>query len=119
MVQWTNALAAGRQSPTPPPDAPGPFSLSEPGRVRTILTGSGFRDVALEAVHEPIWFGDSAAEAYRFMAGMGFSQFLLPDLDDAAGARALDALRAVIVDHDGGDGVCFPSAAWLITAHRL
>lgn len=32
------ALAAGRDRPTPPPDAPGPFAFSDPDRVRTVHT---------------------------------------------------------------------------------
>ena len=47
--------AALQYLPTPPlpgPDAPGPFSFADPGRVRTILAGAGFRDVAFEDVRE-------------------------------------------------------------------
>jgi SAM-dependent methyltransferase len=118
VVEWMRALAAGRPLPIPPPDAPGPFSLSDPDRVRTILSSAQFGDIAVDAVEEPIWFGAQAEDAYRFMAGMGFSQFLLRDLDDSTRAGALDALRAVIADHERGDGVTFPSAAWLVTALR-
>src|SRR5262249_39768708 len=89
LVEWTNALAAARPFPPPPADAPGPFPLSKPHRVRTPLTSPGFGDVTLEAFHEPIWFGDHADDAYRFVTGMGFSQFLLRDLDDAARTEAL------------------------------
>ena len=47
----SGALAAGRDLPAPPPDAPGPFALSDPDRVRSILTAAGFTDIELEASH--------------------------------------------------------------------
>ena len=40
------------------------------------------------------------------------------DLDDAQRVRALEALRATMVEHDTGDGVHFGSGAWLISARR-
>ena len=43
------ALAAGRELPAPPPDAPGPFSLSDPDRVRGLLTSAGYVDVRASA----------------------------------------------------------------------
>jgi SAM-dependent methyltransferase len=118
VVQWMSALAAGRQLPSPPPGAPGPFSLSDPHHAREVLSSAGFADVVVEAVEEPIWFGETAGDAYRFMAGMGFSQFLLRDLDEVTRAAALESLRAVIADHDSDHGVRFTSAAWLVTAVR-
>jgi len=44
---FRTALAVGRWLPTPPQDAPGPFSLSDPDRVRGLLTSAGFADVRL------------------------------------------------------------------------
>src|SRR5437764_8559954 len=46
------ALAAGRDLPAPPQDAPGPFSLSDPDRVRAILGTAGFTGVELQARSE-------------------------------------------------------------------
>jgi SAM-dependent methyltransferase len=43
------ALAGGRELPTPPPGAPGPASLSDPDRVRRLLTSTGFVEVRLRA----------------------------------------------------------------------
>ena len=47
----SGALAAGRDLPAPPPDAPGPFALSEPDRVRSILAGPGSPTSELEGGH--------------------------------------------------------------------
>jgi SAM-dependent methyltransferase len=112
------ALAAGRDLPAPPPDAPGPFSLADPDRARRILSAAGFADIAVDGVEEPVYFGSTADEAYRFVRSLGFTEFLLRDLDDDARAQALTALRATIDAHETPDGVLYPSAAWIITARR-
>ena len=110
------ALAAGRSLPAPPPDAPGPFSLSDPDRVRAVLTAAGFSDVELAAQSEPMWFGEDADDAHRFIVGL--LGWMLQGLDDTGRARALDDLRRTLVDHDTDEGVLFQSAAWTIEAVR-
>jgi SAM-dependent methyltransferase len=115
---FSAALAAGRERPAPPPDAPGPFSLSDPARVRSILSAAGLVDVALEGVEEHMYFGSDAGEAYRFVCGLGFTDFMLRDLDDGARAAALDELHATIDAHATVDGVLYPSATWVVTATR-
>jgi SAM-dependent methyltransferase len=112
------ALAAGRDLPTPPVGAPGPFSLAEADHVRGILSDAGWFAVAVEGVEEPMWFGESADTAYRFIRGLGFTEFLLQGLDEDARARALADLRATVEGRATATGVLFPSAAWLVTATR-
>jgi SAM-dependent methyltransferase len=118
VIEWTAALAAGRNLPAPPPDAPGPFSLADPERARTLLTAAGYAAVDIHGVTEPIYFGPDAARAHDFMAGMGYSQYLLRDLDDSARSRALTDLRASVETHHTDHGVLYPSAAWIIAARR-
>lgn len=115
---FAQALAAGRSLPQPPPGAPGPFSLADPDRVRTILGQASFTDVSLEAVGEPMYFGADAEDSFGFVSQMGFARGLLQDLDDAGREQALASLRATIAAHDTGEGVLFDSAAWLVTARR-
>lgn len=112
------ALAAGRTLPEPPPDAPGPFSLADPTRTRSILEAAGFVDVGFDGRHEPMWFGVDADDAERFLHALGLVRFLLADLDDDARARALADLRRSVEAHEGPDGVCYPSATWIVTAAR-
>jgi hypothetical protein len=111
-------LAAGRALPTPPPDAPGPFSLSDPDRASSILSAAGFTDIAFDGVARPMWFGQSPDDAYRFVRNFGFTQFLLGGLDDDTRTAALDDLRANIGAHHTDDGVLYPSATWIISARR-
>lgn len=112
------ALAAGRDLPRPPPDAPGPFSYADPARSRAVLAAAGFVDVALEGVEAPMWFGPTAEAAYRFLSTMGLSRFLLRDLGPEARERALASLRAGIDAHVADEGVVYPSAMWIVSARR-
>jgi SAM-dependent methyltransferase len=112
----SGALAAGRDLPAPAPDAPGPFALSEPDRVRSILTAAGFTGIELEAVTAGMWFGNNADDAQRFV--LGLMGWMLQGLDDPGRRRAVDALRATMVAHETADGVVFGSAAWTIRATR-
>jgi SAM-dependent methyltransferase len=114
--ELSGALAAGRDLPAPPPGAPGPFALADPGRVRTLLASAGFCDVTLDALHEPMWFGSDPDDAHRFV--LGLMGWMLDGLDDTARKRALDALRATVTAHAGSDGITFASGAWLIRAVR-
>jgi SAM-dependent methyltransferase len=113
------AVAAGRDLPSPPPDAPGPFSLARPDRVRELLTAAGYTDVRMDGVDEPMFFGATADDAYRFVRGLGVIEFLLRDLDATRRAEAAVALRATIEAHETADGVLYPSAAWIIRACRF
>jgi SAM-dependent methyltransferase len=110
------ALAAGRDRPAPPPDAPGPFSLSDPARVRTVLSLAGFADVEVEGTAAGMWFGADAADATAFV--LGLMGWMLDGLDGAGRTRATDALRATMAAHETGDGVVFGSAAWTIRARN-
>jgi SAM-dependent methyltransferase len=110
------ALAAGRDLPTPPPGAPGPFSWADPDVARHILQRAGFSDIDLADVADDFVIGADPEDAFAFVRGMGITRSLLADLDDATAARALDDLRAALADHHAASGVVFPSAAWLVTA---
>lgn len=110
------ALAAGRDLPGPPAGAPGPFSLADPARTRTLLASAGFSGVTLDALSEPMWFGSDPGDARRFV--LGLMGWMLDGLDDTGRNRALGALGATLTAHAGRDGVTFASGAWLIRAAR-
>jgi SAM-dependent methyltransferase len=116
MTEILGALTAGRPLPVPPPGAPGPFSLADPARIREVLTVTGHRQVEVEGLAEPEWWGADADDALTFV--LGLAGWLLEGLDDAARERAVADLRRRIEAHAGPDGVEFGSAAWLVTARR-
>ncbi|MDQ4010510.1 MAG: methyltransferase domain-containing protein [Actinomycetota bacterium] len=110
------ALAAGRELPTPPSDAPGPFALSDPDRVRSLLTSAGFSDVHLQGLSEAMYFGPDPDDAFRFISGQHAG--MVRDLDPDTRALALANLRASLADHHTERGMLYDSAAWLIRARR-
>lgn len=110
------AMAAGRDLPLPPPEAPGPFALSDTARVRRLLTTVGFTEPEFEDLRAPMHFGPTARDAHQFIVGL--TGWMLEGLDDAGRRRALDALYASLVEHESSEGVEYGSAMWLITATR-
>jgi SAM-dependent methyltransferase len=116
MRELGGALAAGRDLPAPSADAPGPFSLADPGRVRHILGAAGFVDVTLEEVRAPMWWGADPGDAQRFV--LGLMGWMLDGLDDRGRALALEGLRRTLENHRGSGGVELDSAAWIIRARR-
>ena len=111
----SGALSAGRDLPAPPPDA-GPFALSDPDRVRSLLTEAGFTGIRLDAMSAGLWFGNDADDAHQF--ALGLLAWMLEGLDAAGRTRAIDALHATMAAHTTPDGVVFESAAWIVEATR-
>ena len=84
LMSLRGALAVGRELPMPPPDAPTPFALADPERVRTILESAGFQRVDLEPIDEPIDLGADASDALAFAKTMGIVEGLTHGLDAQA-----------------------------------
>ncbi|MEO6713359.1 MAG: methyltransferase domain-containing protein [Mycobacteriales bacterium] len=116
VVAVRTALAAGRELPTPPADAPGPFAFARRERAQDVLGRAGFVDVRFDDVAEPLTFGRDADDAFSFMSTFGMTSGLTADLDEATRTTALDALRRTVQEHETEDGVRFAGSAWLITA---
>jgi SAM-dependent methyltransferase len=108
------ALTGGRGLPAPPPEAPSPFALADPGRITALLTGAGFGRPRVEGLREPMWFGPDAEDAHAFL--LGLSGWMMDGLDDASRRRAGEDLLAALAAHEAEDGVWLPSATWLVTA---
>ena len=116
LTEFRAALAVGRDLPTPPPEAPSPFALADPDRVRAILGSAGFSDVSFESLHEPMSFGPDPDDAFEFVCGV--TGWMLEGLDAAGRHAALAALRATIVEHAGDNGVTYPGATWIVRARK-
>ncbi len=111
-------LACGRELPSPPVGAPGPFGLADPDQVAALLLEVGFVDVEVTDLRERFWAGADADDAFAFVSDTGPARGLLQGLGPDDRARALEALWAELVAHDTGAGVYLDSAAWLVTAHQ-
>lgn len=112
------ALAMGRELPSPPPVGPHPFSMADTARDREILTRAGFTSVEFEPVDEPLFWGSDADDAFGFVRTLGIVHGLLHGVDEADQRRALENVRDLLAEHETDDGVVFGSSAWLITARR-
>jgi hypothetical protein len=116
IVEITTAFAAGRERPAPPTDAPGPFSLADPQRIRTILFSAGFGEPQVEPLTGPFYLGTDAQDALEYV--LGLAGWMLEGLDDTDRVRALNNLRATLARHASASGVLYDSAAWLISARK-
>lgn len=115
-LTFATRLTAGRPLPAPPPEAPSPFSLSDPERVQRLLEGTGWSDVSLEDLALPMYFGADAVEATSFVAGL--LGWMLDGLEPERRGVALDDLASAMRAHEMAEGVAYRSAAWLVTARR-
>ena len=111
-----DALAAGRQLPEPPRDAPGPFAFADRDRVREILEAADFRDVQFQDVNEPVDLGSDVDAAYAFVSDLGFTRGLLNDLDELTAKQALTNLKEELSRHATPEGVLLGASSWLVTA---
>lgn len=116
----TAPMAAALAHITPPPaapadpHAPGPFAFADDGRVRGILAGAGFGDIAIVPHDEPIG-GNDLETTLALTLKVGPLGALLrenPDQRDAA----VGAVRDLLSRHNGPGGVKLDSATWIVTA---
>jgi len=108
----------------PDPEAPGPFSFGDPGRVARILTAAGFTDIAIAPFDASTPFGegetrDAAIEDAVKMAieGGPLSRALAGQPDDIR-ARASAAVRAAFAGLPGERSVMIDGAAWIVMARN-
>jgi SAM-dependent methyltransferase len=112
------ALAMGRDVPTIVDDVPGAFGLADPDRLRHILHAGGYSQVELDDLAVPFWFGPDVETATGLAGEIGVVAGALEGLDDDGRARAFDALRTALAEHETADGVALDTRAWLIRATR-
>ena len=112
------ALSVGRQLPTPPVDAPGPFGLASEEHIAHTLTDAGFDDIVITDVREGLWLGADADDAFDYASTLGMARGLLSGLEPEQAQAALDALHKTLQAHEGPEGVRMPSAAWCTSARK-
>lgn len=118
---WMQELAAAvapftRTPARPDPEAPGPFSFSDPGRVGRILADAGFDAPAFIPFDCEMDMGSSVDAAVAEYTQHGSIAALLKGLDDQTRTRAVAAVHAVLATHLTEIGVRMGSAAWIVQA---
>jgi SAM-dependent methyltransferase len=106
----------GPSVPAPPYEGPGPFSLSDPDRVRRVLADAGYGDVTLDAIGGPMLVGTDVADSAGYLAGNQVVHAMLDGQGPDAVERALTAVRDALAGHAGPHGVVLSGKAWLVTA---
>lgn len=108
----------------PGPEAPGPFSFGDRGRVSRILTAAGFTDIVITPFDAAVPFGGGATrdaavdDAVKMTLEVGPLSRALADQPDDIRARASAAVRAVFAALPGGRSVMLDGAAWIVMARN-
>ncbi|MEZ5959843.1 MAG: class I SAM-dependent methyltransferase [Hyphomonadaceae bacterium] len=113
------ALKSILKEPVTPadPDAPGPFRLQDPDKIKTITAAAGWRDVSIQPWNGDVLVGGGggAEAAAAFLLRIGPCARAIADqqLDPALAAKLLsDFLR----QHETASGVPLPAACWIVRA---
>jgi SAM-dependent methyltransferase len=114
-------MAAARHIQLPPPPAPGtpgPLSLADPERVRSLLAASGFQDINFAAYETAVSLGGatSVEEAVDFALAIGPTAMLLRDADPSVRTRVAQAIREALTPYVTPNGLSLHGAAWIIRA---
>jgi len=108
----------------PNPEAPGPFSFGDQGRVRRILAEAGFSDIAIAPFDAPVPLGGGETreaaidDAVKMALEVGPLSRVLAGQPDDIRARASAAVRAAYAGLPGERSVMSGGAAWIVTARN-
>jgi SAM-dependent methyltransferase len=115
MILPMAAAAPHLPPPVPPtPGAPGPFAFADADRVRGILAGAGFHDIALEP-QDMAAGGNSLEGALDLALRVGPLGAQLRERPEARPAVIAD-VRAALASHLRDGRVFLPSATWIVSA---
>jgi len=118
LVALRAALAVGRDIPSPPPGAPGPFGLADTEAAAAMLTEAGYESIAFVPIEARMQLGRDAEDAWEYQRGMGLYRGLTEGLGETDKAQAIANVKQLISDHTTAAGVMVESASWSITAIR-
>ncbi len=103
----------------PAPDEPGPFSLADPERVSSVLTGAGFEHIAVELIEGArLVTSASAADDVQTLLEVGPLGEAYQAADDNTRQQAVDSVIAALAPYLEEDGWRLPGAALQVTARR-
>jgi len=110
-------LVAQGHLPPPDPEAPGPFAMADPGRIRELVVGAGFAEAEIEEVPFRWSFTDRDAYWHYLTQTSASSAPILralpPEAQDAIRERVHEAARPF----HSGEGYDFPALCLNAAAH--
>jgi SAM-dependent methyltransferase len=100
------------------PDRPGPFSLSDPERLRGLLSGTGFDSVEVAPLDRPMQIGGAMtlAEAIDYSRQLGPAARAMADAPDTLRSALDAALESALAPFATERGVWMDAAALVVTA---
>lgn len=99
------------------PHAPGPFSLADADRIRSLVGAAGFATIEVASSQRPVVLGDGSLEsAVEFMYRLNPATAGLDDTDPELAATLRDAVGKALEPHFGPNGVETDSATWIVHA---
>ena len=106
--------------PAPSIDDPGPFSLSEPSRITTLLGAAGFSHIAVESVKIPFVLGADIDEALSFLMHLAPSGGAInnAEADTPTRQRIGADMATMLQSHCSEEGVSMKAEALLVTASQ-
>ena len=100
----------------PEPDAPGPFRLADPERLRALVVGAGFGEPELEPVAISMRYA-SLDEYWEVTKDLSMSfRDALARLSDADAAELRSRVEVAFAPHMGPAGLAIPGRAWVVAA---
>ncbi|KAG8154271.1 methyltransferase domain-containing protein [Burkholderia catarinensis] len=96
------------------PGAPGQFAFGDRQRIASVLSDSGWAELAIEPVDVACALPEPALDDY--ISRLGPVGLALLETDDATRRRVVDTMRAAFERYVHGADVCFDAACWLVTA---
>ncbi|RKU04579.1 SAM-dependent methyltransferase [Burkholderia sp. Nafp2/4-1b] len=100
--------------PARQPGAPGQFAFGDRQRIASVLSDSGWADVAIEPIDIACALPAAALDDY--IARLGPVGLALRQVDDVTRRRVIETVRAAFERYVDGADVRFDAACWLVTA---
>jgi SAM-dependent methyltransferase len=102
----------------PEPGAPGPFSLADAQRTRSLLEAAGWSEITVHEHKDGMRLGRDPEDVVTFMLSDEMGRRLIegkdPEAVRAGTEAALESLRPYVTP----EGVVLAGAYWLVTAHK-
>jgi ubiquinone/menaquinone biosynthesis C-methylase UbiE len=113
-----DAVSAQTGRPAPPPGVPGPFSLDDADRLRSLLDGAGLADARVDELAVPLQAGSFDEWWQRTSVLAGPLSTILGSLPDHARRELRHRLRETVAPYRAGDGLEFPGVTLVAAARR-
>ncbi|MFD3870344.1 class I SAM-dependent methyltransferase [Streptomyces sp. NPDC058623] len=97
---------------------PGMFSLTDPDRIRTLVTAGGFTDVDVQRIEVPGKWGTDAQDSAAFLLDSGPGRHLLSQVTPQQQTKARQTLADALSRYESDGAVWLRSSSWLVTAVR-